>query len=52
MTGGIVRSLEILDTNQGMGDRGSKSEIIPDFKNYKLLFSKSEYKKSFHFYFL
>jgi len=28
MTEGIVISLEILDANQGMGDRGSKSDNI------------------------
>lgn len=36
MTGGIVRSLEILDTNQGMGDRGSKSDSLISVKEQRV----------------
>ena len=36
MPGGIVTSLEILDTNQGMGNRGSKSDSLISVKEQRV----------------
>jgi hypothetical protein len=36
MSGGTVISLEILDINQGMGDRGSKSNYIKFVKEQRV----------------
>jgi hypothetical protein len=36
MPGGIVTSLEILDTNQGMGNRGSKSDSLISAKEQRV----------------
>ncbi|KAF1922113.1 uncharacterized protein M421DRAFT_175931 [Didymella exigua CBS 183.55] len=35
-TGGTVTSLEILDTNQGMGNRGSKIDSIISVKEQRV----------------
>lgn len=36
IAGGIVTSLEILDTNQGMGNRGSKSDKLISVKEQRV----------------
>ena len=36
MPGGIVTSLEILDENQGMGNRGSKSDSLISVKEQRV----------------